>query len=397
MAHVASYIVSEISDGVYLLRLNDDRTQYFESLWHIPEHIVYNAYLIEGDGGWILIDTWKGNFAEELLNAIREVADPSKIKYVILNHAEPDHTGSLVEVLEKSPEARVVAHSSAEKVLHAKHSLRNELVKVEGRSRLSLLGVELEFMHVPWVHWPETIFTYQHNAGILYTCDVFGSYSIPPGIYASPDDQAYLRYAEKYLLTVMGFYRKFVISAIEKVRSANLKVSIIAPSHGGLWRGDIEAPLRLFEKWAKAEPVPGTVLIAYVTMYGSVESSVGRIARALSAMGKRVLYHAINDTVHPDVEDFIVDANESEYIVLATPTYDNEPHPEMLRLLEVMKQKFRGIRKKVVIMVSYGWGSNAQRTMERELSQMGMEIVASEAFRERISDEQVDRILSAIR
>ncbi len=389
-------MVKDIDTGVKLLRLDDDRTRFFEAAWHIPEGVTYNAYLIDAPEGQVLVDTWKATYSDLMMEALREVTSPSRIKYVVVNHAEPDHTGGLPRVLEEAKDAKVIVNAAGEKVLRAKYGLRNEIVHVEGTREMSVLGEEMTFIHVPWVHWPETMFTYQGRTGILYTCDVFGSFSIPPGHVADPRDARYLRSAEKYLITVMGYYRKHVLSAIEKVSSMGLRISKIAPSHGGVWEGDVEEALRLYAAWARAEPRPRSVAMAYVSMYGSVEGAVSRVYNELSSRGIEVRATAITDSELPDLEDFLVDANEASAILLATPTYDTGVHPRMRMLLDLLRDKFRGVEKPAAALVSYGWGSNAARHVEAALREAGMRILAVETFRERLEDGQASRVADLI-
>ncbi len=393
---MVKYLIKEIAEGVRLLRLDDDRTRYFEAAWHIPEGVTYNSYLIDSLEGEILIDTWKGQYSELFVRAVKEVTDPSRIKRIIINHAEPDHTGSLPAILKEAKDASLAVNVAGVKVLKAKYDIKNEITAIEGTKEMNLLGEDFIFIHVPWVHWPETMLMYQKRTGILYTCDVFGSFSIPPGHTADPNDAFYLKSAEKYLITVMGYYRKYVINAIEKVRDMKLKISKIAPSHGGIWEGNTDEPLRLFESWARGDPEKKKLTIAYVSMYGSVEEAISRIYNELYSKGIKVKTFAITDSEYPDFEDFLTEANSSAAVLLATPTYDTGVHPRMKVLLELIKDKFRGTGKPFGALVSYGWGSNAIKYMETALNEAGLKVLFVETFREKITDEQVKKVASAI-
>ncbi|MGC8662037.1 MAG: FprA family A-type flavoprotein [Nitrososphaeria archaeon] len=393
---MVKYLVKDIDRGVKLIRLDDDRTRFFEAAWHIPEGITYNAYLMEAPEGSILVDTWKATHSELFMKALGEITSPAGIKYVIVNHAEPDHTGSLPALLREAKDAKVVINIAGKNVLRAKYDIKNEIISVEGTKTMNLLGEEISFIHVPWVHWPETMFAYQKRTKIVYTCDVFGSFSIPPQHYADPGSAYYLRSAEKYLVTVMGYYRKFVLNAIEKLSSMGIEVSKIAPSHGGIWEGDVQEPLMLFKRWAVAEPKGKNVSIAYVSMYGSVEGAVSALCSELSSRGIGIKTMAITDSEYPDLEEFLADANSSSAVILATPTYDTDVHPRMKCLLELIKEKFRSVNKPVVAMVSYGWGSNAAKTMENTLREAGMNVLTVETFREKMTGEQATKIADLV-
>lgn len=393
---MVKYLIKDISKGVKLIRLDDDRIRFFEAAWHIPEGITYNAYLIEANEGAILVDTWKAAYSDLFMDVLKEVSSPLSIKYVIVNHAEPDHTGSLPILLKDARDAKVIINVAGERVLKAKYDINNEIVRVEGTKTMNLLGEEISFLHVPWVHWPETMFAYQTRTKIMYTCDVFGSFSIPPQYYADSRNAYYLRSAEKYFTTVMGYYRKYVLNAIEKVRNLKLEISKIAPSHGGVWESDTQEPLKLFESWARAEPKTKNIVVAYVSMYGSVERALSKVSDELGSRGIGLKTTAITDSEYPDLEEFLTDANSSSAIILATPTYDTEIHPRMKFLLELLREKFKGVNKPIVALISYGWGSNAARTMENILRETGMNVLTVESFREKITKEQSIKVADLI-
>ncbi|MGB9734281.1 MAG: hypothetical protein ACPL2E_06760 [Conexivisphaera sp.] len=159
------------------------------------------------------------------MEALGEVTIPDRLKYVIVNHAEPDHTGSLPAVLGEAGDAKVIVNAAGEKVLRAKYRLRNEIVHVEGTRSMDLLGEEVMFIHVPWVHWSETMFTYQRRTGILYMCDVFGSFSIPPRHGVDPGDVRYLEERGEIPDHRLGYHRKHVVRAIERINSLGLRIS----------------------------------------------------------------------------------------------------------------------------------------------------------------------------
>jgi len=393
---MVKYQVREIDDGVWLLRLDDDRTEFFEAAWRIPEGITYNSYLLRAPEGFVLIDTWKGAYSEQFIDALREVVDPRRVTHVVVNHAEPDHTGSIPAVIREAGGPKIVVHPSGERVLRAKYGELGEVVNVEGTKRIRLSGEEFLVAHVPWVHWPETIFTYQPSRRTLYTCDVFGSYSIPGGYLADPSDPSYLRSAEKYLVTVMGHYRGHVLRAVERVRSLGVSISRVAPSHGGVWEGDPEVPMRLFEGFARGAPRLGGVALAYVTMYGSVEGAVSMLNGELVRRGISVSSFAANDVDSGSPEEFIARANSASAMVLATPTYDSEVHPRMEYLLHLIRSKMKGTGKPAAAMVSYAWGSNAARRVEDALREAGLRVLGVESFRERPAPEQVARMADAL-
>ncbi|MDP7982935.1 MAG: FprA family A-type flavoprotein [Conexivisphaera sp.] len=392
---MAGRTVAELLDGVHVLRLDDDRVKFFEAAWHIPEGITYNAYMIRGRGGWVLIDTWKGAYSGEFMDAVQEVADPREIKYIVVNHAEPDHSGSLVAIAAASPDAKIVVQRPGVGILDAMYGLGRRIEPAEGR--MELAGEDFQFLRVPWVHWPETMMTYHVRTGILFTGDVFGSYSIPGRVDDwEPPEEGYLRYAEKYLVTVMGFHREHVLKALDALDRFDRPLAALAPAHGLVWRREISRIREFYRGWARGEGDPRRVLVAYASMYGSVEAAAGELAEELRSRGIRVRVHAITDSGDPGAEEFLTEANEAGALALATPTYDTGVHPMMKLLLDLLTSKFRGTGKRVALMASYGWGSRALEQMDEELREAGMNVVASAQFRERPAPGDLEKLADAL-
>ncbi|MGC9191995.1 MAG: FprA family A-type flavoprotein [Conexivisphaera sp.] len=392
---MAGRTVAEIAEGVHLLRLDDDRVRYFEAAWHIPEGITYNAYMIRGRDGWVLVDTWKGAYSGEFLEAVREVADPREVRYVVVNHAEPDHSGSLAAIAAASPGARILIQRPGTGMLDAMYGVGGRVEPAEGT--MELAGEEFHFLRTPWVHWPETMMTYHARTGILFTGDVFGSYSIPSRVDDwEPPEEGYLRYAEKYLVTVMGFHREHVLRALDALDRFDRPLAALAPAHGLIWRRDVRTIRELYRAWARGEGDPRRVLVAYASMYGSVEAAAGELAEELRSRGIGVSVHAITDAGGPGVEEFLTEANEAGALALATPTYDTGVHPTMKVLLDLLASKFRNTGKRVALMASYGWGSRALEQMEEELRGAGLSVVATSQFRERPPPGEIARLASAL-
>ena len=217
--------------------------------------------------------------------------------------------------------------------------------------------------------------TYLEDAGILFTCDVFGGFGIPEGVF---DDQCaregdIMRSMKKYLVTVIGKYRRFVLRGIEKLRKAGVKPRIIAPGHGLLWRGDPERVIRYYESLARAEPVPGKVLIVYGSMYGTLEQLARALACELRLAGMKPVVYGYTDTGRPNLSDVLTDAIDAEKIVIASPTYEAGVFPLVRFLVEELCEK-AGSEKDVYLLTTYGWGSAAARMLKSKLESCGFRV-----------------------
>jgi flavorubredoxin len=390
-----SYLVKDVTDTVTLLRLNDDEVRYFEANWHIPEGITYNSYVIKGKDGAVLVDLWKARYSALFMEALRKIVDPSKIRYVVVNHAEPDHTGALEAFTAENPKATLLGFPIAEGLLRAKYSFSNPFKPVKNDEVLSLSNITLKFIYTPWVHWPETMMTFYEQEGVLFTCDAFGSYSIPDEIDDDSVDKKYERYSEKYLVTVIGSYRENLLRSIDKLEQEGIEPKVIAPSHGLIWRNKPHRIIDLYRKWARGEPEQEKVVIIYASMYGSIEKAINRVKEGLR--GANVITYAFTDTERDDLEEALTDANEAKAIIIASPTYETGPHPSIVQAVDILSTKIKGLKKPVILLTSYGWSSTADKKNLKVMEDAGFNVVAQATFKEKIPDNELDRIVSSLR
>ncbi|HEV51062.1 MAG TPA: FprA family A-type flavoprotein [Thermoprotei archaeon] len=391
---MASYIIRNVSKSVTLLRLNDTDVKYFEANWHIPEGITYNAYVIKGKDGAVLIDLWKQKYSDLFLEALKQVVEPAEIRYVVVNHAEPDHTGALEAFSEVNPNAIVVAFPIAESLLRAKYNFKNQFKSLKNDESLSLSDITLKFIYTPWVHWPETMMTYYEQERILFTCDAFGSYSIPDGVDDQVADKEYERYSEKYLVTVIGSYRDNLLKNIEKLNLEGIKPAIIAPSHGLIWSKNPERVIQLYTRWARGESDEKKAVIIYASMYGSIESVVKKIKDSLPGVNFKTF--AFTDNKRDDIEDALTEANGAKVVVIASPTYEVGPHPSIAQLIDIFSMKMKGLNKPTVLLTSYGWSSTADKRNLKAMQDAGFKVIDQATFKEKIAENDLKRIVSSI-
>ncbi len=370
-------VTKEIIDNLYVLRVDDTKTRFFESLWEIPEGITYNAYLVKTRDGDVLIDGWKSIYASEFIEALESITELDRIRYVIVQHMEPDHTGSLKTLLSRTVNARVLSHPMSQKMMAKFYRISPPFKPVKNLEELDVGGYRFSFIYAPWIHWPETIFTYMRNEGLLFTCDAFGGYSIPPCITDEeciPED--YLYYAEKYMATVVGTYRRNLVAGIDKLSKLGLKIKAVLPGHGLIWMHDPQFIIELYRRWGLGTP-ERKALIIHTTMYGATDSLAVKIRSKLASRGYRVVEKVFNDTSRPLVSDVIGEANSAKLIVLIAGTYEAGLHPIARYILGEITDKISPEGRKILLASAHGWGAGAEREVRRIIEGKKFELSAS--------------------
>ena len=374
---MANYLVREIDENLYLLRVDDRYTGYFEALWEIPEGITYNAYLLLTREGAVLFDGWKKTYSGLLVEALEELVKPGELRYIVVHHLEPDHSGSLEEVLRYFPEARVVGHRMASRMLDAFPRAKERFQPVGDGDELVVGGERLVFIYTPWLHWPETMMTWIPGRRVLLTCDAFGGYGIPQGVF---DDECTrwddaIRSMKKYVVTVIGHYSDWVVKALGKLGSLGVSPRIIAPGHGLVWRSRPGRVIEVYRATAEARPVEGKVLVLYASMYGTLEAIVRRLSCRLAEKGYTAAVYGFTDTGRPLVSEILVDANDAEALVVALPTYEASMFPLVEFVLREICWKTRGAGRRAVVVSTYGWGGVAAKKASKLLEDCGFRVV----------------------
>jgi len=378
--------ITEVAEGIFQIRVEDRKIRYFEALWQIPEGITYNAYLLKGDKCSILFDTVKEEFSGEFLEALREVEDISNIKYLVVHHMEPDHSGAIPALLEENPEIEVLGHPLTKGMIESFFGLRPRFRAVKDQE-LELCGRRIRFVSTPWLHWPETIMSYLPEQGILLSCDAFGSYGIPEEV-SSRDVLPYFRETRKYLANVIGHYRRNVIQAIEKLRG--LDVRLILPSHGPVWT-EPKAIVELYEGLASGSKREKKAVAVYASMYGAVRKAVRRALEKFSSLGFEVLEFPFTDSSWANIADAIGEMEDSPMLVVGAPTYEAGTFPVMDMIVNLIAEKI-GREKRILIISSFGWGGVAGKRLAERLKDFStVRVVEFRGFPSPKELEEIDR------
>jgi flavorubredoxin len=356
----------EIKKGIYCVGAVDWDRRLFDSLIPLPDGTSYNSYLIKGSQKTALIDTVDPPMKDVLLKNLDEPGI-KRIDYVIFNHAEPDHSGSIREVLGKYPEAKAVCTDKCKAMLIDRFMVAEDRFKtVEDKETISLGGRTLEFIHAPWVHWPETMLTYLREDKILFPCDFFGSHLATTDMYVRDAGQEY-EAARRYWAEIMMPFRLQIQKNLEKIKDYDIE--IIAPSHGPM-HDKPEFIIKAYHSWAYDEP-GNIVVIPYISMHGSTRAMVAHLVEALARRGVTVKQF---DLAGSDIGKLAAALVDAATIVIGTPTVLTGPHPNVAYaafLANALKPK----AKFASIIGSYGWGTRAIEQIAAMLPNLKVEII----------------------
>lgn len=331
----------DLPSGISYVGAKDAKRKLFDEIVALPKGTSYNSYLVEGSEKVALIDTVDPTKTDVLLSNIEGV---EHIDYIISNHAEQDHSGSLPIVLEKYPDAVIVTNEKCKHILQDELDIHDEKFKliVDGE-KLSLGDKTLHFIFTPWVHWPETMCTYVEEDKILFTCDFFGSHLASDITVNSGVDEE----MKRYYAEIMMPFAKIIRKNIERVKS--LRPEIIAPSHGPVYT-DPNYPIKLYEEWTSDE-VKEKVVILYASMHGSTKLAVDHLVNRLGDYFEVQVFN-VTGVDHGELAMALIDAAA---LVVASPTFLGKLHPNVagtLYLLGALRPK----TKVLGFIGSYEWG-----------------------------------------
>jgi anaerobic nitric oxide reductase flavorubredoxin len=378
----------EIKPDIYWIGVNDRTTDLFEGLWPITqEGVSYNAYLIN-DEKKALVDLAKALKTDEFFDQVDQAlrlrsgqADVTQLDYIIVNHMEPDHSGVLRTLRRMAPQATILGTEKTRALLEAFYGITEGVQVVQDGESLSLGQHTLRFVHTPFVHWPETMMTYEVSQHILFSCDAFGSYGALRGAIFDDDcidPQFYEREALRYYVNIVALFSGPVLKAIAKL--ADVPVSVIAPSHGLIWRKNPERIVELYKKWAEYatnnELTEVGVTLIYGSMYGNTEEVMNAVAQGISREGVPL---TIFDAAHTHVSYILPSLWTQRGVMVGAPTYEGSLFPPVAQALDMAAQK-RIRNKKVARFGSYGWSGGAQRHFERIIEPLKWELVDSFEF-----------------
>ncbi|OGI01161.1 MAG: MBL fold hydrolase [Candidatus Melainabacteria bacterium GWF2_37_15] len=355
--------VLQIKDNVFSVGVIDWDRRLFDELIPLPHGTSYNSYLIKGSEKTALIDTVYTPKLEELVLNLKEKLQIERLDYIVANHAEPDHSGSLPAILQMYPEARVLTNAKCKELLQAHlQILDDKFITVDNSTEISLGNRTLKFMISPWVHWPDTMFTHLPEDKILFTCDFMGSHMATSDLY-SVNEGAVYEAAKRYYAEIMMPFRPQVKKYTEQVKNMALngEIDLIAPSHGPLHNRPAFI-IDAYTDWASDTPKP-EVVIPYVTMYESTGKMVNHLVDKLMEKGIKVTPFNLIET---DLGELAVALVDAAVIVLGTSMVLAGPHPVAVyaaAITNALKPK----AKYLSVIGSYGWATQLGEKMDEPI------------------------------
>ena len=348
-----------ISNKIFYLGTNDRKKSLFENNWPLPNGVSYNSYLIN-DTKSALVDTLEFGSKDDYLDQISLILENKKLDYLIVNHMEPDHSSMIGILLKFYPSLKIVSNIKAFKMLEAYFGLSEEnFLEVKDGDLLDLGYHKLSFHLTPWVHWPETMMTFDTTNQVLFSCDAFGSFgTLDGGIF--DDEINFDRYEDemrRYYSNIVGKYSNMVQKAFTKLQDLDIK--IICPSHGPVWRSNPLKAVELYDKWSKHESVDG-VVIAFASMYGNTEKMADFVARLIAERGIKEI--KIFDVSKTHVSYILSDIWKYKSVILGSCAYNSGMHPMMEHLcheLSVINPK----GKNYALFGSYSWNGGGLKSL----------------------------------
>lgn len=369
----------QIAENIFWVGVNDRTTDLFEGLWPIEgTGISYNSYAIKDEKN-VLIDLSKAFKTDDFFEQVARIFPLAELDYIVLNHMEPDHTGVLKTLRMLAPGAEIVCSPKAVPMLANYYGTTENIRAVKDGDTLNIGSRTLAFYQVPFVHWPETMITYDPAAKVVFSCDAFGGYGALQG--ALFDDEYFdIAYYEqeslRYYANIVAKFATPVLRAIKKLSA--LEIGCIAPSHGLVWRRAPGRIIDLYRAWAEYGSSGGAkgVTLLYGSMYGNTETMMNVVAEGIASTG---INPEIFDVARVHTSYMLPALLVNKGVVVGAPTYEASLFPYMQIILE--KAALKNIKHKTAVYVgSYGWSKGALKKTLELTEPLGWEYIGQLEF-----------------
>jgi flavorubredoxin len=356
----------EIKPGIYWVGAIDWDRRLFDELIPLPDGTSYNSYLVQGSGKTALIDAVDPTMEHVLISRLDDLAI-KKIDYLIANHAEQDHSGSIPAVLAKYPMAKVICTPKCKGLLmDLLHITEDRITTVDDKGTVSLGDRTLEFIHAAWVHWPETMLTYLREERTLFPCDLFGSHLATSDLYVTDEGRVF-EAAKRYYAEIMMPFRASIEKHLESLKGYNIE--LIAPSHGPLYNRP-DFIIDAYRRWV-LDPPENTVVLPYISMHGSTRRMVEHFVEALADRGVMVKQF---DLAAVDIGKLAMALVDAATLVVGVPTTLVGPHPKVA-YATFLANALRPKTRFASIIGSYGWGSKAKEQIISMIPNLKVELL----------------------
>lgn len=370
----------EIKENVYWVGVRDPELRIFDLVMTADYGTSYNAYLVKGSEKTALIEVCEDKFFDEYLEKVKSVVDLSAIDYLIMNHTEPDHSEAVGKLLDLIPGVTVLGSQTALRFLRAITNRSFKSHELSDGEVLDLGGKTLQFLNVPFLHWPDTIYTYLPEERILFTCDSFGSHYPDERLFNDLMESDFVGPYQEYFDVIIGPFRPYVLEALEKIK--DLPLEAICPGHGPILRQDIDKYLELYRQWATPPPTEDNgkprIVMAYVSAYGYTGALAESIVEGIQAIGDFDIriYNLIDGKLDDDelIDRALQDIASAQGVLIGSPTILGDALPPIWKLLTRLSPVLHA-DKAAMAFGSYGWSGEAVPSIEYRLNALRMQVL----------------------
>ncbi|MDR1018503.1 MAG: FprA family A-type flavoprotein [Lachnospiraceae bacterium] len=362
------YAYRKITDNLYWVGANDHRIALFENAYPVPDGVSYNSYLFTGEKS-ILFDTVHLEFADLLFQNLDELLGDKPLDYLIVNHMEPDHSGTLGKVIDRYPDVEIIFNKKTFTMFQRFFpGKEGNFRQVENDEVINLGGKEFRFIFAPMIHWPEVMMVYNQTDGWLFSADAFGTFGCLSGALFADEldfDVDILPDLRRYYCNIVGKYGMQVKKILDIAKTLDIK--LILSLHGPVYRQGFDVLLSKYEKWATFEAEDDTAVIFYGTIYGNTEEAADILSYKLRENGVKGV--KVFDVTKKDVNYLVAESYRAKTLVFAAPTHDAQIFPKMKFLIEEIMD--RGQKNKSLAFIGNGtWAPSSQKLMPKMMETM---------------------------
>lgn len=379
--------MKELKNNLFWIGALDKDLRVFDIIMRTEYGTTYNAYLLKSNGKAILFETVKENFFEDYINKITSCVDIQDIEYLIVNHTEPDHSGSIAKLLDINPNITIIGTVGA--LIFLKEILNRDFrsQRIASNITMELCGKNISFFPMPNLHWPDTMFTYIPDDKVVFTCDSFGAHYCCDSILRSmvDDDMAYMSAAKYYFDNILApFKQPYMLNGIKKIEE--LDIDMICTGHGPVLDTRIDELLNYYKQWClvKKHKQDGLIVIPYVSAYGYTELLAQSVAKGIEKAGAPVKLY---DLVNADKAEVLADIDLAPGVIFGTPTILGDALPPIWDMVNSLIKPIHS-GKVVSAFGSYGWSGEGVGNIIDRLKQIGMRV--EEGFKVRFKPTEED-------
>lgn len=369
----------QISDHAYWVGVKDPDLRVFDIIMETKRGTTYNAYLVKGTKSVALIDTVKREFCDEYLEHIEVLTKLDEIEYLVVNHTEPDHSGAILELLQRCPKLQIICAAAALPFVKNIINIEASITGIRDDHTIDLGGAKLVFKATPYMHWPDTMMEFLEEDGVLFSCDGFAAHLAHRSMWNDEIAPDVMSFEFKYYFdAIMRPFTGYIRRNLPKLEA--LKIKMIAPSHGPIIRQWADEYLDLYKKWT-ADKTEGSkrVTIFYATNYGNTRNMASAIASNLLLAGYDTTLMDVTSCTADDARDQI---ERSVAVIIGTPTFNGDAPKPIWDIVSLFSTVY-SIGKKAAVFGSYGWGGEGTKLVADRLTGLKLKVFP-EPFRARL-------------